>query len=292
MSMIGFIGLGVMGAPMAHNLLDAGHDLVVYNRSTAKTERLVAAGATAATSPAEVTGRTEMVLTCLGDDRDVGEVVFDQILPATRAGQLLIDFTTSAPALAREIATSAAERGVDSLDAPVSGGQVGAQDATLAIMVGGNDAAFERAAPLLHHLGTPTYVGPAGAGHVAKAANQIIVGATIAAVAEALLLAERASVDPAAVRTALAGGFADSRILDIHGQRMLDSAFEPGFRAELHRKDLRLALDLARETATALPATSIVAQLLTGLVGAGDGGRDHAALQLALRRLVGEQPAP
>jgi 2-hydroxy-3-oxopropionate reductase len=288
MTTLGFIGLGVMGEPMARNLLAAGHDLVVHNRSAAAVERLVDGGARASGSAAELTRRVEVVLACLGDDSDVTHVLLGEVAPAATSGQLVIDLTTSSPSVARELAERGAERGVDILDAPVSGGQAGAQNATLAIMVGGDGGAFARAEPILQHLGNPTHVGPAGAGQIAKAANQIIVGTTIAAVAEALLLAERAGVDPAGVRRALQGGLADSRILEVHGQRMLDGAFDPGFRAELHSKDLRLALDLARETATALPTTGVVAQLFAGLVGAGDGGRDHAALQKSLRRLVGE----
>lgn len=288
MTTIGFVGLGVMGEPMAGNLVANGYDVVVANRSRPPIERLVTAGARSVESPDDLPAHADVILSCLGDDTDVTEVVLGRIVPSARRGQLLIDLTTSSPAVARRLADASAERGVDVLDAPVSGGQRGAQEASLAIMVGGDRSAFERARPLLGCLGTARYVGPAGAGQVAKAANQIIVGATIAAVAEALLLAERAGVDPGAVRDALAGGFADSRILDLHGRRMLEDELEPGFRAQLHQKDLRLALDLARETGTALPTTGVVAQLFAGLVGAGDGDRDHAALQLSLRRLAGE----
>ena len=288
MTTLGFLGLGVMGEPMATNLLRAGNLLVVANRSRGAVERLAAAGAQVAESPAELTAQVDVVLTCLGDEVDVADVVLGQIVPAARNGQMLIDLTTSSPALARKIASAAVERGALALDAPVSGGQVGAQQATLAIMVGGEANTFDRAEPILQALGHPTHVGRTGAGQVTKAANQIIVGATIAAVAEALLLAERAGVDPAAVRAALKGGLADSRILELHGHRMLEGDFEPGFRAALHQKDLRLALDLARETSSALPVTGVIAQLFAGLIGAGDGGRDHAALQLTLRRLVGE----
>lgn len=288
MTTLGFLGLGVMGEPMATNLLRAGNLLVVANRSRGAVERLATAGARVAESPAELTAQVDVVLTCLGDEVDVADVVLGQIVPAARNGQMLIDLTTSSPALARKIASAAVERGALALDAPVSGGQVGAQQATLAIMVGGEANTFDRAEPILQALGHPTHVGRTGAGQVTKAANQIIVGATIAAVAEALLLAERAGVDPAAVRAALKGGLADSRILELHGHRMLEGDFEPGFRAALHQKDLRLALDLARETSSALPVTGVIAQLFAGLIGAGDGGRDHAALQLTLRRLVGE----
>lgn len=289
MTTLGFIGLGVMGEPMARNLMAADHDLVVQNRSRPAVDRLVAAGAREAESPAALTEQVEVVLTCLGDDADVAEVVLGQVAPAASAGQLLIDLTTSSPDVARRLAATAAQQDVAVLDAPVSGGQTGAEEASLAIMVGGDESAFQRGTPILERLGRPTHVGPPGAGQVAKAANQVIVGTTIAAVAEALLLAERAGVDPAAVRRALQGGFADSRILEVHGQRMLDGDFPPGFRAALHQKDLRLALDLARETSTTLPTAALVAQLFAGVVGAGDGDLDHAALQLVLRRLVGEQ---
>lgn len=286
MATIGFIGLGVMGSPMARNLTVAGYELVVHNRSPSRAEPFRSEGVAVASTLADVIERCDVVLTCLGDDRDVESVVGRELIPAMTAGQLLIDTTTSAPELARRLHTQAADRGVDVIDAPVSGGQAGAEAGTLTIMVGGNDAAVQRARPLLEAIGSQvTHVGPAGAGQVCKAANQMIVGTTIAVVAEALLLAERAGVDPVEVREALQGGFADSRVLEVHGGRILSGAFDPGFRAELHQKDLRLALDLARQQGTAVPVTGLVDQLFTALVGTGHGDRDHAMLAETIRHL-------
>ncbi len=289
---IGFVGVGVMGEPMCRNLLAAGHELVVGPRSRDRVARLADAGAHRVDDLQELARDVEVVLTCLGDDGDVEEVVGQQLLPALAEGALLVDLTTSSPALAQRLAAEAATRGVDVVDAPVSGGEAGAKEGTLAIMVGGTEEAVARARPLLEILGgRVTHVGPPGAGQVCKAANQAIVGTTIAAVAEALLLAERAGVDPAAVRAALGGGLADSRILQVHGERMLEDTFEPGFRSVLHQKDLRLALDLAREHGVALPTTATTAQLFNALTGAGQGDLDHAALWLALRRLsTGQEP--
>jgi 2-hydroxy-3-oxopropionate reductase len=283
---IGFVGVGVMGEPMCRNLLAAGHDLTVGPRSRERVGRLVDEGARRVDDLQDLARDVEVLLTCLGDEHDVEEVVGGQLLPALADGALLLDLTTSSPELAQRLASEASSRGVDVVDAPVSGGEAGARDGTLAIMVGGEDAAVERARPLLEILGgRVTHVGPPGAGQVCKAANQAIVGTTIAAVAEALLLAQRAGVDPAAVRAALEGGFADSRILQVHGERMLEDAFDPGFRAVLHQKDLRLALDLARAHGVALPTTAMTAQLFNALTGAGQGDLDHAALWLALQRL-------
>lgn len=288
MTTLGMMGLGVMGAPMAHNFLEAGYPLVVHNRSRAAVERLERAGATPATSPAEVAERSDIIVTCLPDEPDVEAVYFGDMLDAVRPGQLTIDMTTSSATLARQIFETYGERDVQALDAPVSGGEVGAQRGNLTIMVGGTAEAFARSEPILDVVGSrATHVGGAGSGQVAKSCNQIIVGATITAVAEALLLAECAGVDPAAVRAALRGGFADSRVLELHGRRMIEDDLKPGFRARLHQKDLRLTLDLAASLGLALPETALVAQLLISLVGAGDGDADHAALRKALERLSG-----
>jgi 2-hydroxy-3-oxopropionate reductase len=196
-----------------------------------------------------------------------------------RAGALVIDMSTILPSVARRVAAAAREKGADALDAPVSGGQVGAVNATLTIMVGGSPAAFDRAKPIFEKMGKNiTLVGDAGAGQVTKAANQIIVGVTIAAVSEALLLAAKAGVNPAKVREALMGGFASSRILELHGNRMIQRTFAPGFKAKLHRKDMQIILNTARELGLALPMSAQVAELMNGLIGNGGGDLDHSAL--------------
>jgi 2-hydroxy-3-oxopropionate reductase len=278
---IGFIGLGIMGRPMARNLLGAGFDLVVHSRSRGPVDELVAAGADAASSPAEVAATSDVTITMLPDTTDVEEVLAgdDGVLSAATAGSLVIDMSTIDPGPTRRLAAAFEERDVAMLDAPVSGGERGAIGATLSIMVGGGDAAFERAHPVFEALGgTIVHVGPIGAGQVCKACNQLVVAATIEAVAEALALAERSGVDARRVREALLGGFAGSKILEVHGQRMLDRTFEPGFRARLHAKDARIVLGAAREVGADVPSFEVVARQLDRLVADGDGELDHAAL--------------
>lgn len=277
---IGFIGLGVMGKPMAARLLDAGKDLIVVSRANQSTAELISRGALEAATPAEVAAKSDVVITMLPDTPDVEDVVVrGGVLDALPRGGLFIDMSTVAPQLARTIASAAAERHIDALDAPVSGGETGAREGTLSIMVGGTSGAFDRAQPVFSVLGKRIiHVGPAGAGQVAKAANQVIVAGTIAVVAEALTLAERAGVDPARVREALHGGFADSRVLQVHGQRMLERRFEPGFRMQLQAKDLRLALDLAAEVNLSLRISPAVEQMLDDVIAAGGAGLDHSAL--------------
>jgi len=284
---ISFIGVGVMGEPICRHLLDAGHELHVGPRSADRVARLASAGAHRHHSAPEAVDGTDVVMLCLGDDADVREIA-GVVLPHLRAGQLLVDLTTSSAEVARDLTQDASKRGVSCVDAPVSGGESGAKAGSLTVMVGGEDEAVKRARPLLETFGARvTHVGPPGAGQVCKAANQMIVGTTIVAVAEALLLAERAGVDPAGVREALRGGFADSAVLETHGQRMLTGDYRPGFRAALHAKDLRLALDLGRVTGTPLPTTAVTDQLLIGLCASGDQDLDHAALARSLRRLAG-----
>lgn len=286
---IAFIGAGIMGEPMCRHLLNAGYDVHTGPRSAERVARLETIGAVRHERPVDGVADAEVVMTCLGDEHDVKQVT-GELLPHLQDGQLLIDLTTSSAEVARELTTAAGRRGVQVVDAPVSGGQGGAEAGTLTVMVGGSEDAVARATPLLEIFGgRVTHVGPAGAGQVCKAANQMIVAATISAVAEALLLSERAGVDPAKVHAALRGGFADSTVLGVHGQRILDQDHEPGFRAELHEKDLRLALDLARNTGTPLPTTSVAAQLLAGLRGAGEQDLDHSALDRTLRRLAGAE---
>ena len=287
---IGFIGLGIMGKPMAARLVSAGFPVVVHNRSSEAVEELAAAGAETATTPREVAERSDVVITMLPDSPDVEAVILgeDGVIAGVREGMLVIDMSTIAPATAREVHAALAERGVEAVDAPVSGGEPAAVDGQLSIMAGGSEAAVERAAPIFAELGkATTHIGEAGAGQVAKAANQVVVALTIQAVAEALTLASKAGVDPARVREALLGGFAQSKILEAHGEKMLEDRFEPGFRIELHRKDVGIALDTARDQGVALPATAGVAELFNALIAQGSGSLDHSALVTLYRQLSG-----
>jgi 2-hydroxy-3-oxopropionate reductase len=295
MERIGFVGLGIMGKPMASNLLAAGFPLTVYNRGQGPVAELVAGGATAGESPRDVATASDVVITMLPDSPDVEAVVLgpDGIAEGIRDGALYIDMSTIGPATSRKIAADLSERGVDSVDAPVSGGEPAAEAGQLSIMVGGTDQAVERARAIFDVLGkSATHIGPPGAGQVAKAANQVVVALTIQAVAEALTLARSAGVDPARVRDALLGGFAQSRILDLHGQRMLDRNYEPGFKLRLHRKDLAIALQLGREEHVPLFATAQAAELMDGLLAQGAGDRDHAALVTLYEQLAGATNVP
>jgi 2-hydroxy-3-oxopropionate reductase len=290
---IGFIGLGIMGRPMALNLCAAGYPLAVHARRPEALAPLTEAGARACASPAAVAAACDMVFTMLTDTADVEAVILGQaaddaqaIIAAARPGSIVVDMSTISPAATRSIAARLAQRGVRMLDAPVSGGDIGARDGTLSIMVGGPAQAFERVKPLFDVLGQNiVHIGDHGAGQVCKACNQIVVGQTIAGVGEALLLAEAAGVDGARVREALLGGFAGSRILEVHGRRMLEGDYAPGFKAALHQKDMRIVQEAAHALGLALPGTALVAQLLNALVGHGDGELDSAALHLAQRRL-------
>lgn len=295
MERIGFIGLGIMGKPMARNLMKAGYPLVVHNRSRGPVDELAAEGARPASSPREVAEKSDVVITIVPDAPDVEAVILGPggVAEGVRPGMLVIDMSTSSPVLARRIAATLGEKGVDVLDAPVSGGEIGAKEGTLSIMVGGAAGAFERALPILQAMGKNiVHVGDAGAGQVTKAANQIVVGMTIQAVAEALLLASKAGVDPARVRQALMGGFAQSRILELHGQRMLDRNFKPGFKARLHRKDLAIALSTAREYGVPLPGTAVVHEVLNGLIGMGRDEYDHSGLVTVLETLAQAEVKP
>jgi 2-hydroxy-3-oxopropionate reductase len=266
---------------MARRLLGAGVPLTVHSRSPRPVDELVAAGAVAGGSPGEVARASDIVITMLPDTPDVELVVLgeDGVASDAAAGALVIDMSTIDPEPTREMAEALRSRGVWMLDAPVSGGERGAIDGTLSIMVGGPDEAFDRAVPILEAMGgNIVHVGPSGAGQVTKACNQLVVAATIEAVAEALVLAERSGVDAGKVRQALLGGFAGSKILEVHGQRMLDRAFEPGFRARLHRKDARIVLAAAEAAGASVPSFRSVAAQLDLLVDAGRGDLDHAAL--------------
>ncbi|WP_114558524.1 2-hydroxy-3-oxopropionate reductase [Desertihabitans aurantiacus] len=286
---VGFIGLGVMGVPMASNLLSAGHGLVVH-RVKERSQSLLEQGAVAADSPRAVAERCEIVVLMLPDTPDVEAVLFgeDGVAAGMAPGSLVVDMSSISPVETVEFARRITEAGSDYVDAPVSGGEVGARDAALTIFVGGADAPVARAMPLLEAMGRRiTHIGGVGAGQTAKVANQVIVAQTIQAVAEGLALARAAGVDPAVVRESLTGGFASSRILELHGQRMLDEAFDPGFRIRLHRKDLALAQQAARHHGVTLPGTEAVAAQMDTALQRDLGELDHSALI----RLLGEETA-
>jgi 2-hydroxy-3-oxopropionate reductase len=278
---IGFIGLGIMGKPMARNLLKAGYALVVHNRSGTAVDELSKEGAQPAASSREVAAASEIVITMLPDSPDV-ELVYageNGIFAGAKAGMLLIDMSSISPVVARKLAEEAEKRGLNMIDAPVSGGEAGAINATLSIMIGGKAPAVERAMPIFQALGKNiVHVGDAGAGQVTKAANQMVVGTTIAIVSEALVLAAKAGVDPAKVRQALLGGFAQSKILEAHGQKMLERNFKPGFRIRLHEKDMKIALATGSEYGVPLMVTSQVAQMMTAMKSMGNGDLDHSGL--------------
>jgi 2-hydroxy-3-oxopropionate reductase len=285
---VGFVGLGVMGRPMAENLLAAGHELTVASRSPEPVAALAEAGAVAAATPAEAARGADAVILMLPDGAAVAAVSEgeDSVLAAAEAGALVIDMSTIAPAQARRLAAAGAERGLAVLDAPVSGGDVGARAGTLSIMVGGQEADFERALPLFEALGsTVTHVGGAGAGQVVKACNQVVVALTIEALSEALTLGEAAGVDPATILDVLGAGLAANRVMEVRRENLLRGQFPPGFRVELHRKDLGIALDAAAELGVELPATPLVAGLMDRLREAGRGGEDHTALLAAVQSL-------
>ncbi len=294
---VGFIGLGVMGRPMATNLIKKGFSLVVHNRSQAAVEDLVALGAARAASPAEVARRTNRIVTMLPDSPDVELVLEgpDGVFGAIQRDTIVIDTSSIAPAAARRLEQRAATLGAWLLDAPVSGGEVGAIQATLSIMVGGDADAFAAVKPILDAMGSPDRVvriGESGAGQTCKVCNQMVIGGTLAAVAEAFALARKAGVEPGLVRQALLGGFAASRVLEVHGERILQSNYKPGFRANLYAKDLRIASETLAEFATPAPVSAAVHQLVKALVAAGRGEEDYAAVATVLFELAGlESPS-
>jgi 2-hydroxy-3-oxopropionate reductase len=279
---VGWIGLGIMGKPMARNLLRAGFEVVVHNRSHGAVEVLLHDGASEASSPRSVAEKCDVVVTMLPETADVERVVLGPagVLEGLRPGAVQIDMSTIEPDGARRIAAAVGAAGGAALDAPVSGGEAGAVAGTLSIMVGGPAKTFDRMQPLFAALGKNIVrVGDAGAGQVAKACNQIVVAATIQAVAEALALAEACGVDPARVRSALLGGFAQSRILDIHGERMIARNFVPGFKSTLHRKDMRIVDATANEAGVRLPAARLTLELFDELIDRGGAELDHSALR-------------
>jgi 2-hydroxy-3-oxopropionate reductase len=291
---VGFIGLGIMGRPMARNVLAAGFALVVYDLMPEPVNELVRAGATAVASPAEVAASADVVLLCLPDSPDVEAAMTGPqgLLAGARQGQIVVDMSTISPVTARTLAEKAAAQGVIVLDAPVSGGQVGAANGSLSIMVGGDAAALEKVRPILAAMGkTILHLGGSGAGQVAKACNQLVIAVTIEAVAEAMVLAAKAGVDPAKVRAALLGGYANSRVLEGHGERFLERNFTPGFRTRLQYKDLNIALDAGRAYGAPLPAGALVQQLYAAMMARGDGDLDHAALVTLIEELAGQSIA-
>ncbi|MBN2088621.1 2-hydroxy-3-oxopropionate reductase [candidate division KSB1 bacterium] len=290
MEKIGFIGLGIMGKPMSKNLLKVGYTLTVYDINSAAVREVIQAGASEVSTCQAVAEKSDIIITMLPDSPQVEQVVFGEngVLAGVRPGMLFIDMSTIAPATSHKVFAALQEKGVMALDAPVSGGQVGAEAGTLSIMVGGPEAGFQRAVPIFEKLGKNiVHIGDPGAGQVAKACNQIIVALTIQAVAEALTLAKKAGVDVARVREALLGGFAQSRILDLHGQRILDRNFKPGFKVKLHRKDMNIALQTGRELSVPLPASAIVTEQMDALLALGQGDADHSALALLAELLAG-----
>jgi 2-hydroxy-3-oxopropionate reductase len=287
MSKVGFIGLGVMGAPMAGHLAAAGHELSLHTRGQIP-ESLAGRGRVCK-SGAEVARSSEFVIVMVPDTPDVEEVLFgaDGVAAGLSSGQVVIDMSSISPVATKDFAARIRDLGCDYVDAPVSGGEVGAKNATLSIMCGASREAFDRVSPLFQAMGKNiTLVGDCGAGQTAKVANQIVVALTIEAVAEALVFASRAGADPGKVRQALMGGLATSRILELHGERIIKRTFEPGFRIELHQKDLNLALSSARALGVSLPNTATTQELFNACAAHGGGRLDHSALVRALEILA------
>ena len=286
---LGLIGLGIMGRPMGRNLLRAGYGLIVHDVDHSAVAALVAEGAAAAATPRQVAGATDVLITMLPDSPQVREVYLgpDGVFEALRPGWLAIDMSSIAPSTARELADRASAAGAEMLDAPVSGGDKGAVAGTLSIMVGGSDAAYGRALPILSTMGkTIVHVGPAGAGQVVKVCNQVVVAVVIEAVAEALVLGAKAGVDPGLIADVLQGGLAATKVLELRRENMLSGRFDPGFRIRLHLKDLKNALELARETNVAVPAAALVEQLMRAMAAAGRGDYDHSGLVTLLEDLA------
>jgi 2-hydroxy-3-oxopropionate reductase len=278
---IGFIGLGIMGKPMARNLLKAGYSLTVHNRTTPPVDELVSQGAKRASSSAEVARNTQIVLTMLPDSSDSEDVVLgkDGVLQGTVEGSVIIDMSSIAPLVSQRIAAEASNKKVEMLDAPVSGGEPRAIDGTLAFMVGGKEEVFQRCLPILEVMGgSVVHVGAVGAGNTVKLANQIIVAANIEAIGEALVLAKKAGIDPELVFNAIRGGLAGSNALEAKAPMIMDGNFEPGFRIRLHQKDLHNALLTGKDLGVPLPVTSLVQQMLGALINKGSGEKDHSAI--------------
>ncbi len=287
---IGFIGLGIMGRPMATHLVTAGYEVTVWNRTPRKAADLVAAGARQGASPRDVAARSDITITMVADTPDVRAVILgpDGVLEGVRRGAVVVDMSTISPVATREIAQALAARGAEMLDAPVSGGEKGAVEATLSIMVGGKPEVFERVLPVFQKLGKNiVHLGEIGAGQVTKACNQLVLSLTLVGVAEALTLARKAGVDPAKVRAALLGGFAQSRVLELHGQRMLDQNFEPGFRTRLYHKDMGIVIETGRAAGMPLLGAGLAAQLYQVAMAKGLGEKDYSVLARVIADLAG-----
>jgi 2-hydroxy-3-oxopropionate reductase len=290
MATIAFIGLGIMGGPMAEHLVKAGHIVIGVNRSPAPVQKLVEAGGRGAESVAEAVADADVIITMVPDSPDVEGLALgdDGIYANARSGAIHLDMSSIRPDVSVRLAEAGRERGVRVLDAPVSGGEAGAKEAKLSIMVGGEEADFKEAKPILEAVGsTIVYVGPAGSGQTVKAANQLIVAGTIELVAEAIVFLEAYGVDTEAAVAVLAGGLAGNRILDRKGSSMLARQFEPGFRIDLHHKDMGIVTDAARAKGVAIPLGALTAQLVGAVRAQGDGGLDHSALLKGVERLSG-----
>lgn len=278
---LGFIGPGIMGLPMTLNLLKAGHSVAVYGRTPARTKPLADAGAIVCATPAEVAAQADIIFTCVSDTPDVEAVIFGDkgIAQGVKAGSVVVDMSTISPVATRDFAARLADKSVDMLDAPISGGEAGAINGTLSIMCGGKPEVFARVKPYFDIMGKNiVHVGTNGAGQVTKACNQVVVAVTIEAVAEALLLAEKSGVDGAKVREALMGGFAGSKIMEVHGQRILSNDYTPGFKTALHRKDMGIVLETAASVGLDLPGAKLATKHLDAVLAAGDQDLDSAAI--------------
>jgi 2-hydroxy-3-oxopropionate reductase len=289
---IGFIGLGLMGKPMALNLRKKGFDVIVHNRSRPAVEALVAAGAAPAGSPAEVARTARVIITMLPDGPDVEKVLDDEkagVFRAMQKGTVIVDSSTIAPATARRLAERAKEHGGSMLDAPVSGGEIGAIDGTLTFMVGGEAEALESVREVLSAMGKPeriVHVGESGAGQICKVCNQIVLGGTMSAVAEAIALSRKSGVDPLKVRAALMGGFAQSRVLEVHGERMITGNWKPGFKAKLFKKDFGIAMNTLSEAGVPAPVSAVVNQSINAQMAAGEGEEDYSGIAKVIFKLA------
>jgi len=287
---VAFIGMGTMGGPMAQNILNAGHDVTVHNRTREKEEPLAQAGAKRAVSPQEAAAGAEVIITCVSDTPDVETIILGDrgVVHGAQQGAIVVDMSTISPIATRRIAETLATKGIKMLDAPVSGGSEGAQNGTLTIMVGGEAADLETVMPVLEAMGkTITHVGPIGAGQITKAINQIIISGTYLTVAEGLTLGLKAGLDMPKIVQALSGGAASSWILSNRANNVINNAYPLGFRVKLHYKDLRIALDTARELGVNLPCTALVEQMETGLIARGYGDEDVSALARSIRESSG-----
>ncbi|MGD0624202.1 MAG: 2-hydroxy-3-oxopropionate reductase [Thermodesulfobacteriota bacterium] len=289
MANLGFIGLGIMGKPMAGHLVKAGHRVYVYDLNPEPIRELSAKGAVACRSSKEVAEKSDVIILMVPDTPDAEQVLFGRegVAEGVKKGSVVVDMSSISPIATKEFAKKLHGLGVEMLDAPVSGGQLGAENATLSIMVGGKPEIFEKIKPLFEIMGKNiVHIGNHGDGQTCKVANQIVVALTIEAVSEALVFASKAGADPRKVRQALLGGFAQSRILDVHGERMITRSFKPGFRIQLHRKDLNLALQAARQLGLSLPSTAMAQELFNAVVAQEGDQLDHSAMVLALEKLA------